>query len=235
MATYINLVNELLRRLNEVSINETDFSAARNVQALAKDAVNSAMREMLQEVQEWPFTLVTYEQTLTAGTSTYAFPSNYSSADWETFYLKKLVNNAPKRLTLITYDTYIDKHRPNEDSGANNTIPQLVYMTQDNKFGVTPVPDDSYVIEYRYWLYPEDMINATDVCVIPERFKHILLDGAMIYIMRFRSNDQQASMHQQKFDDGIKMMRRLVMDIKPNVTSTIIQRNFFGSVISSAL
>jgi len=235
MATYINLVNELLRRLNEVSINETDFSAARNVQALAKDAVNSAMREMLQEVQEWPFTLVTYEQTLTAGTSTYAFPSNYSSADWETFYLKKLVNNTPKRLTLITYDTYIDKHRPNEDSGANNTIPQLVYMTQDNKFGVTPVPDDSYVIEYRYWLYPEDMINATDVCVIPERFKHILLDGAMIYIMRFRSNDQQASMHQQKFDDGIKMMRRLVMDIKPNVTSTIIQRNFFGSVISSAL
>lgn len=235
MATYINLVNELLRRLNEVAINETDFSAARNVQALAKDAVNSAMREMLQEVQEWPFTLVTYEQTLTAGTSTYAFPSNYSSADWETFYLKKLVNNTPKRLTLITYDTYIDKHRPNEDSGANNTIPQLVYMTQDNKFGVTPVPDDSYVIEYRYWLYPEDMINATDVCVIPERFKHILLDGAMIYIMRFRSNDQQASMHQQKFDDGIKMMRRLVMDIKPNVTSTIIQRNFFGSVISSAL
>ena len=235
MATYINLVNELLRRLNEVAINETDFSAARNVQALAKDAVNSAMREMLQEVQEWPFTLVTYEQTLTAGTSTYAFPSNYSSADWETFYLKKLVNNTPKRLTLITYDTYIDKHRPNEDSGANNTIPQLVYMTQDNKFGVTPVPDDSYVIEYRYWLYPEDLINADDVCVVPERFKHILLDGAMIYIMRFRSNDQQASMHQQKFDDGIKMMRRLVMDIKPNVTSTIIQRNFFGSVISSAL
>ena len=235
MATYINLVNELLRRLNEVSINETDFTAARNVQALAKDAVNSAMREMLQEVQEWPFTLVTYEQTLTAGTSTYAFPSNYSSADWETFYLKKLVNNAPKRLALITYDTYIDKHRPNEDSSASNTIPQLVYMTQDNKFGVTPVPDDSYVIEYRYWLYPEDMINAADVCVIPERFKHILLDGAMIYIMRFRSNDQQASMHQQKFDDGIKMMRRLVMDIKPNVTSTIIQRNFFGSVISSAL
>jgi len=235
MATYINLVNELLRRLNEVAINETDFSAVRNVQALAKDAVNSAMREMLQEVQEWPFTLVTYEQTLIAGTSTYAFPSNYSSADWETFYLKKLVNNTPKRLTLITYDTYIDKHRPNEDSGASNTIPQLVYMTQDSKFGVTPVPDDSYVIEYRYWLYPEDMINATDVCVVPERFKHILLDGAMIYIMRFRSNDQQASMHQQKFDDGIKMMRRLVMDIKPNVTSTIIQRNFFGSVISSAL
>jgi hypothetical protein len=49
------------------------------------------VREMLQEVQEWPFTLVTYEQTLTLLVlSTYAFPSNYSSADWETFYLKRL-------------------------------------------------------------------------------------------------------------------------------------------------
>ena len=235
MATYINLVNEMLRRLNEVTINEADFSAVRNVQALAKDAINSATREMLQEVQEWPFTLVTYDQTLTAGVSTYAFPADYSSADWETFYLKKLVTNTPKRLTLITYDTYIDKHRPNEDSGANDTIPQLLYMTQDNKFGVTPVPDDSYVIEYRYWKYPTDMVNANDECIVPDRFKHILIDGAMIYIMRFRSNDQQAALHQQKFDDGIKMMRRLVMDIKPNVTSTIIQRSSFSSFSNSTL
>jgi hypothetical protein len=142
---------------------------------------------------------------------------------------KALVDNTPKRLSLITYDTYIDKYRPNEDSDSSTpAIPQLVYMTQDSKFGVTPVPDDSYVIEYSYWLYPEDMINADDVCVVPDRFKHVLIDGAMIYIMRFRSNDQQAAMHQQKFDDGIKMMRRLVMDIKPNVTSTIIQRNILA-------
>jgi hypothetical protein len=235
MATYINLVNELLRRLNEVPINESDFSAVRNVQGLAKDSINSSVREMLQEVQEWPFTLVTYEQTLIAGVSTYSFPSNYSSADWETFYLNKLVDNTPKRLNLITYDTYIDKYRPNEDSDSSHTVPQLVYMTQDSKFGVTPVPDDSYVVEYRYWLYPEDMINADDVCVVPDRFKHVLIDGAMIYIMRFRSNDQQAAMHQQKFSEGIKTMRRLTMDIKPSVTSTIIQRNISGSIISSAL
>ena len=234
MATYINLVNEMLRRLNEVTINEADFSAVRNVQALAKDAINSATREMLQEVQEWPFTLVTYEQTLTAGVSTYAFPADYSSADWETFYLKRLVDNFPKNMSLITYDTYINKYRPKDDV-STPAIPELLYMTQDNKFGVTPVPDDSYVIEYRYWKYPTDMVNANDECIVPDRFKHILIDGAMIYIMRFRSNDQQAALHQQKFDDGIKMMRRLVMDIKPNVTSTIIQRSSFSSFSNSTL
>jgi len=51
MATYINLVNELLRRLNEVEISEADFTTTKNVQSLAKDAVNSSIREILQDAQ----------------------------------------------------------------------------------------------------------------------------------------------------------------------------------------
>ena len=31
----------------------------------------------------------------------------------------------------------------------------------------------------------------------------------MMYMMMFRSNEQSAAMHSQKFEDGIKMMRRL--------------------------
>ena len=43
------LTNELLRRLNEVVLTTDTFSAAKNVQALAKDAINSAIREILQD------------------------------------------------------------------------------------------------------------------------------------------------------------------------------------------
>ena len=90
MTTYINLVNELLRRLNEVEISEVDFTSTKNVQSLAKDAINSSIREILQDAQEWPFTLVKYEQTLAAGTNAYSFPADYSKADWDTFYIKQL-------------------------------------------------------------------------------------------------------------------------------------------------
>jgi len=51
MASYINLVNELLRRLNEVEIGEADFATTKNVQSLAKDSINSSVREILQEAQ----------------------------------------------------------------------------------------------------------------------------------------------------------------------------------------
>jgi len=228
MSTFLSLTNELLRRLNEVQIDQADFANVKNVQALAKDAINSAIRQMLQDAQEWPFTLVTYEQTLVAGTNAYNFPADYSKADWDTFYIKQLTseNNTPKKLNLITYDQYLTYYRSVEDlSGeTGRTDPDYVYMTQDTKFGVTPVPDASYVVEYRYWKYPADLIAFDDTAVIPDRFKHVVIDGAMMYMMLFRSNEQSATMHSQKFEDGIKMMRRLVVDQSVNVVSTIITK-----------
>ena len=104
MATYINLVNELLRRLNEVEISEIDFATTKNVQSLAKDSINSSIREILQEAQEWPFTLVTYEQTLTVGTKTYDFPADYSKADWESFYLKNTNTTDQGVLRPLSYE-----------------------------------------------------------------------------------------------------------------------------------
>jgi hypothetical protein len=64
MATFINLTNELLRRLNEVQITESEFTSVKNVQALAKDSINSSIRQMMQDAQEWPFALTTTTQTL---------------------------------------------------------------------------------------------------------------------------------------------------------------------------
>lgn len=226
MSTFINLTNELLRRLNEVQIDQADFGSVKNVQALAKDAINSSLRELLQDAQEWPFTLVTYEQTLVSGTKVYNFPADYSKADWDTFYIKQLTskNNSPQKLNLITYDQYLTSHRSVEDTSGTGgyTNPLNVYMTQDTKFGVTPIPDDSYVVEYRYWKYPADLVTYSDTAVVPDRFKHVVIDGAMMYMMSFRSNDQSSELHKKKFQDGIKMMRRLFVDQSVNVISTML-------------
>ena len=97
-------------------------------------------------------------------------------------------------------------------------------MTQDTKFGVSPVPDAAYVVEYRYWKYPADLVLYDDTSIVPDRFKHVVIDGAMMYMMLFRSNEQSASLHSEKFENGIKTMRRLIIDQPVNVVSTMIQR-----------
>ena len=226
MATYINLVNELLRRLNEVEISEADFATTKNVQSLAKDAINSSIREILQDAQEWPFTLVTYQQTLSSGTSTYDFPSDFSKADWETFYLTNAVSAYPTQLPSISYESYVADVRSLDDVAGTGGYgkPTTIYKTQSTKFGVTPPPDASYVIEYSYWKFPTDLTLSSDVCIIPDRFRHVVLDGAMMYLMHFRSNEQSAQLHADKFKKGIKTMRRLLVDSKDYLSSTVINR-----------
>jgi len=236
MATYLDITNELLRRLNEVTIDQADFATVRNVQALAKDSVNSSVRKIIQSAQEWPFTLTTEEQTLTAGTGTYDFPADMSSVDWESFYIKQLADksNQPRRLAVIPYAEYLDTYRPGDDTGDSGSgigVPLRVYQTQEEKFGVTPTPDDAYVIEYKYWTFPTSMSTFDDVCVIPDRFIHVVIDGAMMYMMRFRSNEQSAAIHQNDFVEGIKMMRRVLVDDNLSLRSTYNPRTVFNAYL----
>lgn len=231
MATYVTLVNDLLRRMNEVAVDVAGdgFDSVRNVQALAKDAINNSIRLILQDGQEWPFLKTTYTQTLTAGTREYALPADASSVDWDTFYLKKTtgLNNSPRPLKALTYTDYVQRYRVTDDSGdaAGISSPSFVYQTYEQKFGVTPVPDNSYEVEYVYFSYPNDLVLFDDVCIIPDRFKHVIIDGGMMFMMRFRSNEQSAAIHQQNFESGIKAMRRVLLDDNMYVRSTVISKH----------
>lgn len=233
--TYVQLVNELLRRINEVSLDTAGegFSGVRGVQALAKDSVNNSIREILQYNQEWPFTLTTYTETMVAGTGSYSFPSDFSDVDWDSFYLKKLTSadNAPGKLPIVTYTNYLRSFRDKEETSGSGgySVPQVVYMTNNTKFGVTPIPDDEYEIEYNYFTFPADMVLFNDTTIIPDRFRYVIIDGAMMYMMRFRGNDQQGEIHKAKFEKGIDDMRRLLLDEQRSVTSTVILRNSAGS------
>lgn len=230
MSNFVTLVNLLLTRLNEVTLDTAGdgFQSVRGVQSLAKAAVNNSINNILQKGQEWPFLKTTYTQTLTAGTRTYSFPSDYSSPDYESFYLKKLTSadNLPKYLPALTYEQYTQHYRSIDDeadTGSGIAAPEYIFQTYDESFGVTPVPDKAYEIEYVYWKFPSDLSNFNDECVIPSRFNHTIIDGAMYYMMVFRSNEQSAALNQQKFEEGIRQMKRVLIDEPIRVTSTVIE------------
>ena len=233
--TYISLCNELLRRINEVTFATSGdgFSTAKNIQAIAKDAVNNAIREILQDGHQFPFLKTTTTQTMTAGTGTYDFPSDLASVDWDTFYIKELssASNTPMALPTISFDVYTQKYRAVEDAAGTSgrAAPTLVYQTAEEKFGVYPLPDAAYVIEYVYYKFPDDLSAFDDTMIVPDRFKYIIIDGAMVYMMRFRSNEQIAQIHQQKFDEGIKSMRRLLLDDPISIRSTMITRPHYST------
>ena len=139
--------------------------------------------------------------------------------------------NTARSLPTIPFEEYVRIYKAieeNSGTGARSS-PDLVYQTSEEKFGVTPLPDAAYVIEYVYYKFPADLSAFDDEMIIPDRFKYIIIDGAMVYMMRFRSNEQSAQIHQAKFQEGIKAMRRLLLDDPLFVRSSMINRPKFTS------
>ncbi len=224
-----------MRRLNEVTLTTSGdgFSTAKNVQAIAKDAINNSIREILQDGHQFPFLKTTTTQTLTAGTGVYDLPTDTASVDWETFYLQALssAGNTARSLPTIPFEEYVRIYKAIEENAGTGgrSSPDLIYQTSEEKFGVTPLPDAAYVIEYVYYKFPADLSAFDDEMIIPDRFKYIIIDGAMVYMMRFRSNEQSAQIHQAKFQEGIKSMRRLLLDDPLFIRSSMINRPKFTS------
>ena len=226
---YIGLTNEVNRRLNEVELTSANFPTATGFYAHIKDAVNSAIRDINHTHYEWPFNHVLAEETLTVGGTRYAFPSDASTIDFDTFRVKEsaTLSNDTVRLGVMTYDDYLQRFVDQEYSAdtSKQDVPSHVFHAPSLEWGVVPAPNQAYSIVYEYYRIPVDLSSSTDVPSIPERFKQVILDGAMYHAYMFRSNEQAANIAKGKFEEGIKKMRILLINKYVYMQSTAITQS----------
>jgi hypothetical protein len=223
---FLGLVNEVNRRFNEVELTQSNFATAKGFYSSAKDSVNAAIRDVNQTHHEWPFNHVIEEETLSAGLSRYAMPADASTVDYDSFRIKEdnTLGNDTVKLTSITYEDYLHRFVDQEytsDTSARD-LPRYVAQAPSQEFIMIPSPDQAYEVVYEYYRVSVDMQNPTDVPYIPERFKHIIVDGAMYHAYMFRGNEQSAALSKTKFEEGIKRMRIILINRYNYVTSTYI-------------
>jgi hypothetical protein len=230
---YIGLVNEVNRRLNEVELTSGNFATAKGFYSQIKDSVNSAIRDINQTHYEWPFNHVLAEDILTAGTTRYAFPNDAGSIDFDTFRIKESATfgNATVRLSVVDYDDYLENSVDQEygDNTSKCEVPSAVFHAPSLEWGVIPPPDQDYEVVYEYYRVPVDLQSATDVPSIPERFRHVIIDGAMYHAYMFRSNEQAAGLAKSKFEEGLKRMRTILVNRFVYMRSTAIVQSGSGS------
>ena len=226
--TFITLVNDTLRRLNEVELTSTDFPTATGFRALVKDAENASLQEISQKEFEFPFNHTTGTLTLVAGTSQYTLATDLKVADWDSFRINyDSTNNFSARvLKLLNYDSYNRRYfeRDSEAEARDRDQPIYVYRTLDTKAGFTPIPDAAYSVSYDYFAYATDLSASTDTMTVPDAFKHVVLDGALYHCFIFRDNSQQAGIAKAKFDEGIERMRTLLINRFVDVRDTRVNR-----------
>ena len=89
-SSYLVLVNNVLRDMNEVELTSSTFSSSRGVQTTVKDYVNKAISDILNSELNWPFTRSEGSVDVIAGKQLYSFASISSSLkyiDYDNIFL----------------------------------------------------------------------------------------------------------------------------------------------------
>ena len=210
---YINLVNDINRRLNEVELTTSNFATATGYYSFAKDSINASIRHINQEEFEWPWNHVEETEVLAVGEVRYSMPHDSKTINMNTFRIKRNsgLNVKTVKLKVLTYEEWLDKHADSEYNSSSSTFgtPTHIVRTPSRELVFYPAPDKEYEVVYEYFRVGFELESATDVPNLPVQYKHTIVDGAMYYVYQFRGDNQAAQLALQKFEQGIKQLRSL--------------------------
>lgn len=211
MATFLDLTNRVLRRLNEVELSSSDFSAARGIQAAAKDAVNASMLDLNRQQFEWPQNAAEETTSLVVGQTEYSNPATLKAMEWNSFQIvgEGTYSDTSSSLTFIDRDIWYSQYRNKDDDNSTSGIgiPKYVFPSHGTGFGVSPAPDKTYRLQFRYFVTPTELLNHGDQItgniVYPDAFTPVVVEGAMYHMYMLKDNPEAAQLSQVNFRQGI--------------------------------
>lgn len=149
-------------------------------------------------------------------------------------YVAVFDESSPVPLSYMEYDQWRERFRQGDMrmTPTSYTKPTWVFSTQNDRFGVSTIPDKSYSVAYNYWSAPVKLNLYSDTTVIPDRYESVWLEGATYYMYMFRDNIEQASKAERRFKDGIREMRTdLINKNRMMTTSLYMPTRYKGSGI----
>lgn len=230
MSTFIDLTNQLLRRLNEVEIAESDFASVRGVQATAKDAIRNSIAKINQAEYEWPFNAAEHTQLLSVGLEEYSWPSTLKTVDWNSFFIQKdsgLGVGETTQLRFIDRDEYYRTYKGANDDvdGVGTGVPEYIAQGFGNGFSIAPSPNKAYTLKYRYYMNHTDLVAYDDTTRVPEAYDNVIVEGALMQMYMFRDNMESAGISAQLFQQGVKEMQGILINQYNTIADTRILRN----------
>ena len=121
--TFLTLANDVITRMNEVTLTASNFIDARGVQIQCKNAVNEAIRHINQKEFGYPFNHASNNSVLVPGTSRYTVPASTKHIDYNTARIKRDtdLSTSGGNLAKLDYNEYINKEFANQEDEVDAT------------------------------------------------------------------------------------------------------------------
>lgn len=173
MSTLLELVNEVLRRTGQREV--TTLTSAKTPVLQAVDYLNETYTELLQRLKVDRLQKQATLET-TNGTISYTLESD---ADINSLITDSVINTSSGNiLTEVDY-SYPLTH--GEDTTANPTC----FYGKDDKLYFYPIPDNTYTIQYDYFISPQDLSSDSETTALPESWEKALILGTQSRLEKF--------------------------------------------------
>ena len=157
------------------------------------------------------------------GTTTYLTFSQLVDTQVDIDNVKCAEDFDPIKLKYISYDEFQEQYKVRDTRVNSSRLaePTLIYRTQDQKFGLSPVPDKStYTVGYEYYKTTTALSSDTDTSDIPARYEHIVIAKARYYVSLLRADTAMAQASLHEYNDTLKRMR----------TELVSKKDYFRAV-----
>ena len=242
--TFLTLTNDVLRELNEIELTSATFASSQGIQSFVKNSINKSINDIANEVPQLPFFSVApsggtdpFYGNVTvasvAGTRWYTIKSgsssittDYSSLDWDDFYITTIGVNgetAPyvsNGLTFITLEDWKSYRRDSEnEDDADSQVwgePNFVIRSPDHrKFGLSPIPDKVYNVHFYAFDKPTALSAHGDAITFPDQYSNVITARTRYYVWQFKDSPQQAAFALDDYKKGMKHMKSNLINPTP--------------------
>ena len=241
--TYLDLTNEILRELNEITLTSANFSDAVGFQKFVKDMINKSIFDIANQEPQLPFfsagvsggTDPFYGNTTVAtvaGQRWYVLKSgsssittDFASIDWDDFYLTTIgvsgesspfVSKGLKFLNLADWRRYYRDSENSDDAESQYGEPTAVLKSPDSrKFGLSPIPDKVYNVHFYAFIKPTALSAHSDEIVLPDQYANIITARTRYYVWQFKESPQQAAFALDDYKKGLRYMKSNLINPTP--------------------
>lgn len=239
MATYLTLVNQVCKRLNEEVLTSANFSTAADAHATIKDVVNASIRDIQRAYPEWPWNLASRNFVTVAGTQTYTPAADVGNIDWDTFQIRRDDGADPvitaQALTLTDFTLWAQRQRPLDEQMTSDgwQKPTRVIRSPTNSIIISTPPNTVYTIDYNAWTVPDDLENWDDECIIPDKYNAVIVEGALKYMYNFRADTTALQISSVIFNEGIQHMLRIEIPAPTAFNVAMINQKKYSSWVAA--
>jgi hypothetical protein len=217
--TYLEIVNVVLQDANEVPVSASAFSSVRGLQAFVKEAVNRSLMDIINIGTQWEWlkdgtVQAPRSATTINGTQFYNFKTlaageePFVDVDFDTFFLTD-GSTLYQPLKAISYDRWAETYRSQDEQLTAKGVPSFVVMTgEKNVFGLSPVPDQEYTINFHAWSHATFLSAHSDPLPFPDQFYTVLVDRARYYLWDFKENEAKAAKARNSYKLGLLRMQQ---------------------------